>query len=217
MYLFTRRTRLAPGHGTAGIDWACSVAVKARELTGRRLEVWGNLCSPAAGTVSWNGWFRDFESLEHFGAALGADPAMEKVTNAGARYTDGGFDDDLLEPISLEPISGSSAGPGAGSPVRFASVIGARATGEGYTQAIAAGLELARTREAVTGRPTIFGQAVTGNCGALRWLTGYESAAEMEQDHRTLAADPGWLALLDSTRSCFESASTVRLLARRFC
>ena len=37
MYLFTRRTRLADGNGTAGVEWAGSIAAKVTELTGQEI------------------------------------------------------------------------------------------------------------------------------------------------------------------------------------
>ena len=104
MYLFTRRTRLAPGHGTAGVDWARSVAEKARALTGRDLRLWGTAYSAGVGTIWWTGWFEDFQALEQFGDTLAADPAMEKLTNAATRYTDGGFDDGIGEPGYGAPL-----------------------------------------------------------------------------------------------------------------
>ena len=201
MYLFTRRTRLAPGHGTAGVDWARSVAAKAHSLTGQELQVWGNVCSPGVGTISWTGWFPSFESLEAFGDALEADPAMEKLTSAGTRYLEGGLDDGLLQPI---------AGTPAAEPVRFASGTGAVVAGGSVVEAIAAGVELAQKREAVTGRPTLFAASVTGRGGVLHWLAGYESAVAMEEAQRALAGDPSWLALLDSTSTCFASAGAAR-------
>ncbi len=91
MYLFTRRTRLAPGHGTAGVDWARSVAEKARALTGNELRLWGNAYSSGVGTIWWSGWFDGLDALERFVDQLESDPAMEKLTNAGTRYTAGGF------------------------------------------------------------------------------------------------------------------------------
>jgi hypothetical protein len=200
MYLFTRRTRLAPGHGTAGVDWARSVAKKARALTGHELRLWGNAYSAGVGTIWWSGWFDGLDALERFGDALEADPAMEKLTNAGTRYTEGGFDDRLGEPAygsclaaSAHYVDGVSAIAGIGCPERV----------------LAAGVAIARRTEQVSGHPTTFCRAVTGRAGAVMWLTAYESAATMETARHELEADPTLLELLDASRSCFAEAPRV--------
>jgi hypothetical protein len=193
MYLFTRRTRLAPGHGTAGVDWARSVAGKALELTGQELQVWGSVYSPGVGTISWTGWFPSFEALEKVGDVLQADASMEKLTNAGTRYTEGGFDDGLLQ-----PVSGS-----AGGAFEYVCGTGAVAAAGGYARAVAAGIEIAQRSEAITGCPTTFCRSVSGRAGAVKWLNPYESAAQMEAAQRELTDDRSWIELLDSTRGCF--------------
>jgi hypothetical protein len=196
MYLFTRRTRLAPGHGTAGADWARSVAGKARDLTGQELQVWESVFSPAAGTIGWSGWFESLVALEQFGDTLDADPAFEKLTNAGTRYTQGGFDDGLVEPSYGTPAPG---------PARYVGGAAAIAVGGSRARAMAAGVAIAQRCEAITGRPTIFCRSVTGRADAVKWFTSYESASAMEVAKRELSGDPSWLALLDSIQGCFDA------------
>jgi hypothetical protein len=197
MYLYTRRTRLAPGHGTAGVDWASTVAQKARELTGQEFQLWGTVWSPSAGSIIWSAWVDGLESLEKLGDILEGDAAMEKLMSAGTRYIVGRYDDRLLEPVV--------GGPPADG-VRYVVATVAVASRRGATQAIAAGADLARQVEAVTGRPTLFGRAVTGRSGTLQWLTGYERAEDLDAAQRALARDDDWLALLDATRRSFAPA-----------
>jgi hypothetical protein len=194
MYLFTRRTRLAPGHGTAGVDWARSVAEKVRALTGREIDLWSTVCSPGVGTIAWTGWFEGFQALERTGEVLEADASMEKLINAGTRYTEGGFDDGLVDPVFGAPT---------GAPVEYVTEVMAVAAGGSNARAIAAGVEVAQQSEAVTGVPTLFGRAVTGPRGAVVWLTGYPNATAMETAERALSGDPSWLQLLDETRPCY--------------
>jgi hypothetical protein len=194
MYLFTRRTRLTPGHGTAGVDWAGQIVTKVKELTGADLQLWGTVYSPGSGTISWTGWFEDLTALEVVGDTLQADPAMEKLANAGSKYTDGGLDDGLIQPIHGTPTD---------APIRYVGgAVAVAATGS-LERAMAAGVEIAQKSEAITGRPTLFGRSVTGPYGGVGWLTGYETAAALEKAERALADDPSWLQLLDSTKGCW--------------
>ncbi len=103
MYLFSRRTRLSGGNGTAGVEWAQSIANKVKELTGTEIQLWSTVYSPGFGTISWTGWFEDLQSLETVGDKLQTDPGMEKLNNAGTKYTEGGLDDGLIQPIYGAP------------------------------------------------------------------------------------------------------------------
>jgi hypothetical protein len=203
-YLFTRRTRLTPGHGTAGVDWARSVTERVGAVTGRELRLWGTAYSAGLGTIAWAGWFDTLDALERFGDALAADPALEKLTNAASRYTEGGFDDALVEPI-FRPQASCSA--------RYVCRATAVAAG-GATSVAAAGVEIAQQAEAVTGRPTMFGRSLTGRDGAVHWLTGYESVAALEVAGRALSTDPRWLELVDATRGRFATARHTTIYRR---
>jgi hypothetical protein len=114
MYLFTRRTRLAGGNGMAGVEWAGSICAKVKELTGQEIELWASVFSPGYGTISWTGWFEDLASLEAVGDKLEADPSFAKLSDAGAKFTEGGLDDGgssnrstplpLVAPSSTSPV-----------------------------------------------------------------------------------------------------------------
>jgi hypothetical protein len=206
-YLFTRRTRLAPGHGTAGVDWARSVAEKARELTGHELQLWGTMYSPGVGTIWWTGWFETLDTLEHVGDVLAAAPVMEKLTNAAVRYTDGRFDDGLVEPVH---------GAWSDGPARYAGGAIAVARAGRYADAIAAGVAIAERFEAITGLSMIVGRSMTGRDGAIEWLVPFEDAAAMEAARARVASDTSWLEMLDSSRcrSAFESGCRTTIYRR---
>jgi hypothetical protein len=200
MYLFSRRTRLSDGNGTAGVEWAGKIAAKVKELTGTEIQLWATVYSPGFGTISWTGWFEDLQALEAVGDKLQADPAMEKLVNAGAKYTQGGLDDGLVQPIYGTPTD---------APIQYVGGAVAVCAAGSFERAMAAGVEIAQKAEAVTGLPTLFGRSVTGPYGGVGWLTGYESAAAMEKADAALAADSGWLKLLDSTKGCFAEDASI--------
>lgn len=200
MYLFTRRTRLSAGNGTAGVEWAGQIAAKVKELTGTEIQLWSTVYSPGFGTISWTGWFESLEALEKVGDTLQADPSMEKLSNAGAKYTEGGLDDGLVQPIYGTPSD---------APIQYVGGAVAVAAAGNIERAMAAGIEIAQKSEAITGLPTLFGRSVTGPYGGVGWLTGYESAAAMETADSALSGDSSWLKLLDSTKGCFAEDTNV--------
>jgi len=202
MYLFTRRTRLAPGSGTAGVEWAASICPKVKSITGQDVELWAHMYSPGAGTITWTTWFSDLSALEQVSDQLQADSSFQKLADQGSKHTVGGLDDGLLEPIFGEPTNTQ--------PQYVGGAVAVAAAG-GLARAMGAGVEIAQKAESVTGLPSLFVRSLTGPFGSVGWLTGYDSAATMEKAQAALGADPSWLALIDSTQGCWvEDPSTTQ-------
>lgn len=194
MYLYTRRARLAPGSGNAGVEWAASLCPKIKSIAGQDVELWAHVYSPAAGTISWTSWFPDLSTLEKVSEQLQGDASFGKLAEQGAKHTVGGLDDGLLEVIS--------GAPSDAQPQYVGGAVAVAAAGS-LARAMGAGVEIAQKSEAITGLPSLFVRSVTGPFGSVGWLTGYDSAATMEKAEAALAADPSWLALIDSTQGCW--------------
>jgi hypothetical protein len=209
MYLFTRQTRLANGNGTAGLDWATSVARKVKEVTGQDVDVWSTVYSAGVGTISWTGWVADLASLEEVGDKLNADPGMNEMVNRGASLIDGSLDDGLLEPIYGEPDPTAA--------LQYVGGVVAVASAGSIERAMTIGIEIAQKAEAITGLQTMFVRSLTGPYGGVGWLTGYETITAMEEAQNALAGEPTWLKLIDSTKGCFveDAASTQATIYRR--
>src|SRR5690348_13402128 len=99
MYLFSRRTRLAGGNGTAGLEWAASIIPKIKEISGHEVQLWGTVYSPHFGSIAWTAWVEDLSALEALGDKLQADAGYLELTNKGAQFTEGGLDDEIFQPV----------------------------------------------------------------------------------------------------------------------
>lgn len=209
MFLFTRRSRLAGGNGMAGIEWATGVCAKVKEITGQEVQLWANVYSPGFGTISWTSWFADLASLESVADALSADASYQALANSAPSFTEGGFDDGLLQPIH--------GAPDPERPIQYVIGVQAVAAAGNAERAIAAGVDIAQHSESTTGVPTMFLRSLSGPYGAVGWLTGYESIAAVQAASEALEADPAWLKLIDSTEGCFvaDAAITQQTLYRK--
>jgi hypothetical protein len=192
--LFTRRTCLKAGSGGAGVEWAGSICAKVKEFTGHEIELWESVLSPGVGTISWTGWFEDLASLEAVADKLEAEPLFGALCDTGAKFTQGGVDDGLIQPIYGEPPTAA---------IQYAASAVAVAAAGNVERAMAAGIEIAQKAEAITGLSTLFARSLTGPYGAVGWLTGYENITQMENAESALAGDPSWWKLIDSTKGCF--------------
>lgn len=195
MYLFSRRTRLAGGHGTAGVEWAAGIGAKVTEITGHDVQLWANVYSPGYGTITWTAWFEDLAALESMGDQLAAEPSYMAMADAGAGFTEGGVDDAVMQPLH--------GAPDPERPVEYVSGVTALIAGGSFERAIGMSVEMVQHGERVTSIPGMFLRALTGPYGSVGWLTGYENIAEMERANDALAADPDMLGLIDASNGCF--------------
>ena len=198
MYLFTRRTRLT---GAAGVDWAARITAKASEVGGNDVQLWGNTLSPGLGTISWTSWHADLSSLETALDKLQVDPAFQALAAEGASQTEGGFDDGVVQIVHGEPDPATE--------VQYVAGVQAVLSGGNAVKGMITAVEIAQRAEAVTGLQTMVGQNLTGPYGSIGWLTGYENIAALEAANNALAADPDWLALIDTTGGLFVEDPTI--------
>lgn len=209
MYLFTRRTRLVGGNGSAGIEWATKLCGSVKEVTGHDVQLWASVYSPGFGTVSWTAWVDDLAQLEAIGDKLGADAGYTALVDSGSAYTDGSLDDALLLPLY--------GAPDPTEDIQYVTGVEAVVAGGNVERAMTTGIALAQNAEKITGRPTMFVQSSTGPYGAVGWLTGYPNIASLQASQEALGADADWLKLVDTTDGCFveDPTSTQQLIWRR--
>ena len=81
---------------------------------------------------------------------------------------------------------------------------------------IALGVEMAKRIRAITGRPTSFGASVTGPLGEVAFIILSDSVDQVQGASEALAADAGWVAMLDGQASkAFVLGSAVRMITRK--
>lgn len=194
MYLMARRSRL---HSLGGVEWAVNVLARAKEVTGADGQLWATVYSSGFGTVAWTSWWADLASMEAAFAALRADADFRELQAEGRNHLDGGVDDELSRLVfgQLDPARMAS--------VRYVSAMRAVCAAGSMARGAAAGAEIARRAEVVTGVPTLYLAGVTGPYGGIGWLTGYSTLAEFEAAEAALAADQGWLDYIDSLEGCY--------------
>jgi hypothetical protein len=209
MYLFNRRTRLTGGNGSTGIEWATSIAAKVKEVTGHEVQLWATVFSPGFGTISWTAWFDDLAALEKVGDTLQGDSSMTKLSDQGAKYTEGGLDDGIWQPIYGAPDPARA--------IQYVSTVTAVAAPGAIERAIGVGVEIAQKVEAVTGASCLFSQGLTGPYGSVGWLTAYDNIAAIESAQSAMAADATFLKLVDSSAGYFveDAAITQQTFYRR--
>lgn len=189
MYLFSRRARLAPGNTRAAMTWATGITEKVNQITGLNVSLFALTFSPEVGTLSWSTFVPDLPTLEAATDKLLVDDAYISMLDAGAKFALGGADDVLLQIVAGEADPNRQ--------IEYATVVQTTCVTGSVAKGMELGLEIAQRAEKTLGTPVLFGAGVTGNYGAVSWLSGYADAASLERSQQALAADAKFAEFID--------------------
>lgn len=189
MYLYSRRMRV---NSFDAVAWATDTAAAHQAASGVEMQVWGAVYSAGFGTIAWTAWHESFAALDAATDAAMADGAYMAKSAEGSQWAapGAGVDDQLQELIAGVPDPGAN-------PLYVSSVQSACAGGN-MARGLGAAVEIAQRADAITGAMTLVCRNVTGPYSGVSWFTGTEDGATMDAQNAALAADAGFLELVDS-------------------
>jgi hypothetical protein len=210
MYLFSRRARLAPGNTREATTWATSITEKVNQIIGLDTSLFAQTYSPEVGTLVWSTFVPDLGALESANDKLLVDDGYVSMVDAGAKFSQGGVDDTLLQIITGDPDPNRQ--------IEYATTIQTVCATGSVARGMELGVEIAQRAEKVIGLPVMFATAATGPYGAVTWITGYADVRELEAANNKLAADPKFGEFVDkNVRGVYaeDPAATESLMYRR--
>jgi hypothetical protein len=194
-YLFSRTARLAAGNPEKQIAWAVKITEKVNQITENPVSLWTNVFSPAQGTLVWTAIVEDLVTLETADNKLIADAGYLGLVEEASGWDSGqAVDDRLLELIHFDENAGDRAS-------QYASTVRATLAPGSMAKGIQLGVEAAQLVSKITGVPTAFGVASTGEYGAVAWITTYTSVQELQSAQQALNADASFVELVDQKLS----------------
>lgn len=207
MYLFTRMTRLAPGHMVDGIEWALSITEKVNQVTSLDVNLWAPMISPAVGSLSWGAAAEHLTDLEDADAKLNADPGFLELVNRGATVTMPALDDMTAQYV-FNPAPDLNA--------THVAVVQSQLANGSFRRGVEVGVQIAEKATAIGGAPTAFLTAVTGAYAGCLWLTGATSLRDLESAEVAVNANADFVTLLDTeAASCYLPGVTTQSIWRR--
>lgn len=189
MYLYSRRARV---NSFDAVAWATDTAAAAQATTGVEMQVWGAVYSAGFGTIAWTSWHESFAALEAASNAMMGDESYMAKSAEGSQWAvpGAGVDDQLQELVAGVPDP--DANP------LYVSAVQAACSGGNIGRGLAAAVEIAQRADAATGASTLVCRNVTGAYSGVAWFTGTEDAAAIDAQNAALAADAGFVELIDS-------------------
>ena len=200
MYLFTRSGRFAPGSTRDVVSHVGEVTEKVRQETGLRVDAWSSMFSPDLGTVVWAVFAEDLATLEQANDKLAVSDSFIDLVDRGAKLFAGPASDSLAQVIIGE------IDPAAPTP-QYVSVARAVGANGQLRAALAGGVEIAETSTRITGVPSMFLVDTTGPYGGCAWMSGFADVGALQQTEAALAADAGWLELIDRVGPAYQQGA----------
>lgn len=208
MYLFTRQTRLAPGHLRDGMEWAVGLTEKVNQVTGLNVGLWTTMLSPGPGTLSWGSFVESLTDLEDAQAKMAVDDILMEQANRGVELTMGSFEDQTAQFVLNEVDP--SRNP------RYAGVVLSQLVNGKFQRGIEVGIEIAQRVKELGGLPTSFLVGTTGAYGAIAWITGAETLKELEQADQAVTGSLDFIAYIDKEAgSCYAQGATSQTIWQR--
>lgn len=193
MYLFNRRAVVAPTGGMQdAMDWAVRITAKVNALSEVPVNLWTSVFSPQLGTLSWTTVVEDLSQLEALDAKTIADGGYMSLVAEGSSFTTGQPLDDRLSRLLHIDADGDAASS------EYASSVTAVSAPGHAVEAVTTGIEIAQRVKSITGCPTHFGTAITGDYGGVGWIVLYDGIDQMQAAEEALAGDEPFAQYLDA-------------------
>ena len=192
----TRRIRLTGSRSHEAVALATHCAEYGGQTTGTPIHLWTKKYSPGVGSLLYTLVTPDIASLESALDKLDGDGGWHELTDRLNEFLVPASTDDSLSMV-VHP-SGPEITVALGRPAEYMVVTRSTLAGGQFVRGLALGAELAKAGERITGVPSLFLGAATGNHGAVAWATRYSDAVEMESCLRGLATDPAFVKMIDT-------------------
>jgi len=205
MYIVVRSRRINQARGRAAVAAAVEAGARASEIMGQPVFVWSSIFSADGPAVSWSA------RVEHLADAIAIDDAL---------FADEGFaqwvedNDGLFVGPTSDLISQIVYGAPTGPPKGFVQSTRAVCANGSFGEAMGFGVEIAEMATRITGVPVMFGTSVTGDNGAVGWVSSVDELSDVEAANAALAADDEWLKLLDRAGHAFAPGASSMMLRR---
>ncbi|MCU1465407.1 MAG: hypothetical protein JWM72_1335 [Actinomycetia bacterium] len=192
MYLYSTSARSGVADPVKVMEWALSMTEKINQISEVRTSLWTSAMSPAMGTMAWTSVVSDLAIIEDTEAKLAADPGYaELVGQATALLSTDPADQTLMQLVHADPDA-------AGVDARYALTTRATLAPGSMVAGIELGVELAQKAKKITDRPTSFAVSVTGDYGAVMWVSMAETIQQVQASIEALNSDPDFAKAIDN-------------------
>jgi hypothetical protein len=192
MYLYSTSARSGVANPVKVMEWALNMTEKINQISEVRTSLWTSAMSPAMGTMAWTSVVSDLAIIEDTEAKLAADPGYnDLVGQATSLLSSDAADQTLMQLVHADPDA-------AAVDAHYASTTRATLAPGSMVSGIELGVELAQMVKKITGRPTSFAVSVTGDYGAVMWVSMAETIQQVQASIEAINSDTNFAKAVDN-------------------
>jgi len=209
MYLYSTSVRPGVANPSKVMEWALKMTEKINQIGEVPSSLWTAAMSPAMGTLAWTAVVSDLEVIEATEGKLATDPGyMSLVEEAIGLLSTDPADQMLMQLVHADQDAASIDAHYA-STVRATIAPGSMRTG------VELGVELAQKVKQITGRPTSFAMNVTGEYGAIMWVSLAETIQQLQAANEALDANEEFAKAVDKDASKVYLPGATQTISRK--
>ncbi len=195
MYLYSTAVRPGPANPVKVMEWAVTMTQKLNQISSVPSSLWTSVMSPNLGSLAWTSVVSDLSVIEDTEAKLAADPGYMALVDQAI----GLMSSDPADQMLMQLVHGDR--DAAGIDAHYASTVRATLAPGSMTAGIELGVDLAQRSKKITGRPTSFAVGVTGEYGAVMWVSLAETIQQLQAANEALSADTEFSKAVDKEAS----------------
>ena len=192
MYLYSTSVRPGMANPAKVMDWALRMTEKINQIGEVPSTLWTSVMSPATGTLAWTSVVSDLGIIEATEAKLFADSGYMALVDEAI-----GLMSATEPPVQMlmQLVHGDS--DAANFDAQYASTVLATLAPGSMRTGIELGVDIAQRVKRITGLPTSFAVGVTGDYGAVMWVSLAETIQQLQAGNEALGADEEFSKVLD--------------------
>jgi hypothetical protein len=191
MYLYSTAVRSGMANPVKVMDWALRMTQKINQISEVPTALWTSVMSPAVGSLAWTAVVSDLAVIEDTETKLAADPGyMALVDEATALMSTDPADQMLMQLVHGDRDAASID-------AHYASTVRATVAPGSMRTGIELGVDLAQKVKQITGLPTSFAVGVTGDYGAVMWVSLAETIQQVQAANEALNANEDFSKAVD--------------------
>ncbi|HWS48233.1 MAG TPA: hypothetical protein VN636_20380 [Acidimicrobiia bacterium] len=191
------------------MEWALKMTEKINQIGEVPSSLWTAAMSPAMGTLAWTAVVSDLEVIEATEGKLATDPGyMSLVEEAIGLLSTDPADQMLMQLVHADQDA-------ANIDAHYASTVRATIAPGSMRTGVELGVELAQKVKQITGRPTSFAMNVTGEYGAIMWVSLAETIQQLQAANEALDANEEFAKAVDKDASKVYLPGATQTISRK--
>jgi hypothetical protein len=209
MYLYSTSVRSGVVNPVKVMDWALRMTQKINQISEVPSTLWGSVMSPAMGSLAWTAVVSDLAVIEDTEAKLAADPAYLDLIDEAATL----LSTDAADQMVMQLVHGDR--DAATIDAQYATTVRAIVAPGSMRAGIELGVGLAQQDKQVTGLPTSFAVNVTGDYGAVMWVSLAETIQQVQAANEALNANEDFDEAVDEGAADAYLPGAVQTITRK--